>query len=45
MSNFPSLEAVGRCSDTQVQVRENLDKLPWHDKCSPTKLSDFNLQK
>ena len=45
MSNFQSLEVVGCCSETQVQVGENSDKLTWHDKCSPTKLSNLNLQK
>ena len=31
-SNFQPLEVVGRCSETQLQVGENLNKLTWQDK-------------
>ena len=32
MSNFQPLEVVGRGSETQLQVGENLNKLPKQDK-------------
>ena len=32
MSNFHPLEVVGRGSETQLQVGENLNKLTQHDK-------------
>ena len=32
MSNFHPLEVVGRGSETQLQVDENLIKLPQKDK-------------
>ena len=31
MSNFQPLEVVGRGSETQLQVGENLSKLTWQD--------------
>ena len=32
MSNFRPLEVVGRGSETQLQVAENLNKLGWQDE-------------
>ena len=32
MSNFQQLEVVGRGSETQLQVAENLNTLSYHDK-------------
>ena len=32
MSNFHPLEVVGRGSETQLQVGENLNKLTYQDK-------------
>ena len=32
MSNFQPLDVVGRCSKTQLQVGENLNKLSQQDK-------------
>ena len=32
VSNFQPLESVGRGSETQLQVVENLNYLPWHFK-------------
>ena len=36
MSNFQPLDVVGRGSETQLQVSENLNKLTWHDKVNKT---------
>ena len=35
MSNIQALEVVGRGSETQLQVAENLNKLTQHEKNSP----------
>ena len=32
MSHFQPLEVVGRCSETQLQVGEKLNKLTWQDR-------------
>ena len=32
MSNFHSFEVVGRGSETQLQMGENLNKIPWYVK-------------
>ena len=32
MSNFQRLEVVGRVSETQLEVADNLNKLTKHDK-------------
>ena len=29
ISNFHPLKVVGRCSETQLQVGENLDEITW----------------
>ena len=31
-SNFQPFEVVGRCSETQLKVGGNLNKLPWMDQ-------------
>ena len=35
MSNFNLLEVVGRGSETQLHVGENLNKITWRDKGYP----------
>ena len=33
MKNFHPLEVVSRCSETQLQVVEHLNKIAWWEKC------------
>ena len=37
-ANFHPLEVVGRGSETQLQVGENLNKIPWRVKGQPWQL-------
>ena len=40
MSNFHALEVVGRGSETQLQVRENLDEITFFQKTFFTDIND-----